>query len=119
MGALSDALNQYGIKPEAILKQSKKMEICQEEDVILYKKRAAKRLTPADGTYEKAGIGKPRSGRAISEKHLAAAVAGTPVPQKARTKLARAINALLKEGGKPAVDTKVLFGTPNMTKKPA
>lgn len=117
MGAFSDALNQHGIKPEALLKQSNKMEALLPEDNDLYAKRAAKRLGAVEGTYEKAGIAKPRSGRGVTEKHLTAAVAGSPVPRKARTKLARAFNALLKEGGKPAVETKVLFGTPNMKKK--
>jgi len=119
MGAFSDAMNQHGVKPEAVLKQSNKMEALQEDDVTLYQKRAAKRLGAVEGTYEKAGIAKPRSGRGVTEKHLAAAVAGTPVPRKARAKLARAFNAILKEGGKPAVETTVLFGMPNMKKKDA
>ena len=119
MGAFSDVMNQHGVKAEALLKQSNKMEALDDTDNDLYAKRAAKRATAADGGYEKAGIAKPRSGRGISDKHLAAAVAGTPVPRKARAKLARAFNALIKETGKPAVATAVLFGTPNMKKKDA
>jgi hypothetical protein len=119
MGALSDLLNQYGIKPEAVAAASLKLEALQPEDQDLYAKRAAKRLLPPDGGYEKAGIAKPRSGRPVSVKNLAAAVAGNKVPRKARGKVTRAVNALLKEAGKPAVTGQVLFGLPNMKKKDA
>lgn len=111
MGALTDALNQHGIKPDAVTATSNKLETHTEESYALLQKRRVKRSAQPDVTYDKAGIAKPgASGRGITPLQLQAALADKPIPRKVRAKVVAAVNALLKEKGKPAVDTKALFG---------
>jgi hypothetical protein len=56
------------------------------------------------------GLGKPRSGRGLSAQQLEAARADKPLSPRVRSKLVRAVNALLAKGGAAAVDAKALFG---------
>ncbi|HEX8536582.1 MAG TPA: hypothetical protein VF664_03905, partial [Cystobacter sp.] len=60
--------------------------------------------------YAELGIGKPKSGRGVSEQQVHAALEDKPLPPKVRGKLVRAVNAVLSKKGGSAVTFQALFG---------
>lgn len=111
MGTFADVLQSRSLTPEQILRMSARLEKVQNEDRELIRKRAEKRRRTPNKSYEEVGIAKPRSGRVLQPGHLAAAMEDKPVPGPVRTKLLRAVNALVeKKGGQP-LRTTDLFGT--------
>jgi hypothetical protein len=110
MGAFADFLASKGIEPKQILAASARLESVRDEDRELIRARRKKRRTQAGKSYEELQLAKPRSGRPLREGHVEAALADKPVPGPVRTKLVRAINALVeKKGGEP-VRAPQLFG---------
>jgi hypothetical protein len=108
MAPLAQVLQSNGIRPKALLRVSQQLEAATDEDAKLLAARAAKR-EKKDGSYADAGIAKPHSGRGVSERSLAAALAGQAVPQRVRGKLLRAVNHVLASKKKSAVDSRALF----------
>jgi hypothetical protein len=97
------------IDPRRVLSVSKRIERLQPTDRKL---KFAKRK-PKDGDA-KAAEGdkkaeKPRSGRPVTPRLLEAASIGKPVAGPAKTRLLRAVNRILEQKKKPAVDLKAVF----------
>jgi hypothetical protein len=101
------------IDPRRLLVASEKLERLRPADRALkLARRRAKSgdsgaKTEADG--EKSAPQKPHSGRPITTRLLSAATAGKPVPGPAKTRLLRAVNHVLEQKKKKAVELKALF----------
>jgi hypothetical protein len=109
----SDFLKSSKIDARRVIAISKKIEHLRPEDrAIKLKKRnskpAAGEAKPAEGEAAAAPT-KPRSGRAITARAVASATAGKPISGPQKTRLLRAVNAILEQKKKPAVDLKALF----------
>lgn len=100
------------IDPRRLTDISKRIERLQPEDrkVKFEKSRAKKGDAPAaaaDG--EKKAPAKPRSGRPVTPRLVAAATEGKTVAGPAKTRLLRAVNRILEQKKKPAVDLRTVF----------
>lgn len=109
MGTFSDFLESKGLKDEDILRRSQRLESLRSKDRDLRRLRETKRRKAPQQSYEEAGIEKPRSGRPLRKEHLEAARNDVPVPGPVRTKIVRAVNALLTKNG-DEVTAPALFG---------
>ena len=112
MGAFQQFLDDKKISPAVLLRRSRQLETQTEEDRVLKRKRSARRREKDTQTksYADLGLGKPRSGRGVSEQQLSALREDRPVSPRVRAKVVRAVNALLTQAGGTAVDAKALFG---------
>jgi hypothetical protein len=108
----SDFLKSSKIDARRVIAISKKLEHLRPEDrAIKLKKRNSKgtdAAKPAEGEAA-AAPAKPRSGRAITARAIASAVAGKPISGPQKTRVLRAVNAILEQKKKPAVELKALF----------
>ncbi len=111
MGQFSDFVSQSGLDANKILRASERLERVRDEDRELMRRRAEKRRRNAGQSYADAGLAKPRSGRPLRPGHVAAVMADRPVPGPVRTKVVRAVNALLQKKGGEAVTAPKLFGS--------
>ncbi|HEX7453057.1 MAG TPA: hypothetical protein VIK01_03250 [Polyangiaceae bacterium] len=96
------------IDPRRIIVASAELERLRPEDrKIRHEKRAAKKAgtKPAEG--EKPA--KPRTGRAVTPRLVEAVSVGKPVSGPAKTRLLRALNAVLVQKKKTAVELKAVF----------
>ncbi|MCL2626467.1 MAG: hypothetical protein FWD46_06605 [Cystobacterineae bacterium] len=122
MGTLQEFIHSKSILPDAIVAVSQKLEATQLKDKKLLQQRVAKRRVKdsASKTYAELDIAKPRSGRGLSATAVASALNEQPLSIRQRSKMLRAVNALLAKKKEAAVDMKTLFGdTPKKeTKKP-
>ncbi|CAM3192864.1 hypothetical protein G4177_27710 [Corallococcus sp. ZKHCc1 1396] len=112
MGVFQQFLDDKQISPAVLLRRSRQLEAQSAEDRVLKRKRSAHRREKEgqQKPYAEKGLDKPRSGRGLSEQQLAAAREDRPVSPRVRSKLVRAVNALLTKGGGAPVDAKALFG---------
>ena len=99
------------IDPRRLLIVSKRIERLQVEDRKLkFAKRKGKDgaapPAPAEGAPKP---NKPRSGRPITPRLIDAASNGKSVAGPAKTRLLRAVNRILEQKKKPAVDLKSVF----------
>lgn len=98
------------IDPRRLIVVSKRLERLQTEDRKLkFEKSRSKKgeAAPADG--EKKAPAKPRSGRPVTPRLLEAATQGKPVAGPAKTRLLRAVNRVLEQKKKAAVDLRTVF----------
>lgn len=96
------------IDPRRIIAASTKLEALKPEDrkIRMVKRVAkAKNEKPAEG--EKPA--KPRSGRAVTPRLLESVSVGKPVSGPQKTRLLRAVNAVLVQKKKDAVELKAIF----------
>jgi hypothetical protein len=102
-------LNDNKIDPRRLLSVSKRVERLQPADRKL---KFAKRK-PKEGAAPKVPSdtkpAKPRSGRPITPRLIDAASNGKPVGGPAKTRLLRAVNRVLEQRKKPAVELKAVF----------
>jgi len=110
----SDFLKQSKIDTRRIIAISIKLEHLRPEDrAIKLKKRNSKGkdAPPAAAAEGEAPAkpSKPRSGRPITPRAIASAVSGKPISGPQKTRMLRAVNALLEQKKKPAVELKALF----------
>ncbi len=124
MGTFETFLSSKGITAKHIAITSSRIETFDETSRSLMGKRWKKRTNKETATkkYAELDIGKPaQQGRGISEKQVVAASKDVAVPRKARSKILKAVNAILVKKGQTAVDMKALFeGTKARAgKKPA
>lgn len=112
MGTFKQFLDEKQLEPETLVRLSRQLEAQAEEDRKLAQKRFEKRRDKENQgkKYEELGIGKPKSGRGVSEQQVGAALEDQPLPPKVRGKLVRAVNAVLTKKGAGPVDSKALFG---------
>jgi len=105
MSKLQDYLKAQGVDPRRIISASKNIENLRDEDRGLrlarrqYTKNEKKGDAPA----------KPRSGKPVNAVTLSRALGGKSVSGSAKTRILRAINALLEQKKKPQADLKSLF----------
>lgn len=112
MGTFADFLTAKKISPKQIAITSKRIETRDETSRALLQKRWGKRSNKetADKKYAELNIAKPAQlGRGISEKQVVAASKDIAVSRVARTKIVKAVNALLAAKKEAAVDHKALF----------
>jgi hypothetical protein len=109
MSSLSAYLESKNIKPESLRRVSERLEARTDADRALASARAARK---AEKDKKEAGppIAKPKSGRGVTEKQLATALAGKPVTRRTRSKMLRAATALAEKAKEPAPTMKGLFG---------
>lgn len=99
-----------GITAKAISVASRRVEASGNEQRTMLAARAKKRRTQADKKYAELNLAKPASGRGVSVHQVEAAIAGKPLPRKIKSKLWRAVNAVLITKKQPKVDDhKLLF----------
>jgi hypothetical protein len=107
----AEFLEKNKIDPRRILAASSELERLRPEDRAL--KLARRNKKKADGppaaSTEEGAPKKPRSGRPVTPRAIAAAQNGKPVPGGAKTRLVRAINHVLSKKKKEAVDLRTLF----------
>ncbi|MCY1045755.1 hypothetical protein OV208_30860 [Corallococcus sp. bb12-1] len=112
MGSFQQFLDDQKISPAVLLRRSRQLESQSAEDRVLKRKRSERRREK-EGQQKPSvepGLGKPRSGRGLSEQQLTGAREDRPVPPRVRSKVVRAVNALLTKNGGTPVDAKALFG---------
>jgi hypothetical protein len=97
------------IDPRRIVAVSKRIERLRPEDRKL---KAAKKASKGEGAA-KAADGekpkKPRSGRPVTPRLISAATNGKAVAGPAKTRLLRAVNRILEQKKKTAVELKTVF----------
>jgi hypothetical protein len=102
MTKLAEYLQTKKIDPRRLLAASHAVDALRDEDraIKLLKRRAKGGDEAAKGKLE--GKRKPRSGRTLSRPALDAALAGKPVSGPSKSRILRAVNAVLakrKDGG--------------------
>ncbi|HEY4106370.1 MAG TPA: hypothetical protein VGM44_20865 [Polyangiaceae bacterium] len=95
------------IDPRRIIVASQELERLRPEDRKLHSvRRAAKTEKPAEGAEKPA---KPRSGRAVTQRLIDSVTAGKAVSGPAKTRLVRALNRVLEQKKKSAIELRALF----------
>lgn len=100
------------IDPRRLLVTSRRIERLGPTDrKIKLEKRKAKANPGAAAAAEgeKQAPAKPKSGRPVTPRLLAAATEGKPVTGPAKTRLLRALNSVLEQKKKSAVDLRAIF----------
>ena len=101
------------IDPRRLIVASSGIERLRPDDrKIKLGKRQAKASPGAQGAAEgeeKKAPAKPRSGRPVTSRVLQAATGGKPLPGPAKSRLLRALNHVLSQKKKPAVDLRTIF----------
>ncbi len=97
------------IDPRRILSVSKRIERLQPADRKLKFAKKQKKADGAPAAAEGEKPGKPRSGRPVTPRLIEAASIGKPVGGPAKTRLLRAVNRILEQKKKTAVDLKAVF----------
>ena len=109
---LNSFLDSNKLNAKRLLAVSHKLETLQRADrsIKLGKrqgKKAAEAGTAAEG--DKKETGKPRSGRPVTPRALAAALGGKAVSGPTKQRILRAVNYLLEQKKKAKVELKTLF----------
>ncbi|ADO72938.1 hypothetical protein [Stigmatella aurantiaca] len=112
MGSFQQFLNDQKIDPRTLVRLSARLERHSDEDRLLEHKRWAKRRDKdtQGKSYAELGLGKPKSGRGVSDRQLHAALSDQPLPPRVRGKIVRAVNALLTQKGAQPIVPAALFG---------
>jgi hypothetical protein len=112
MGTFQQFLNDKKIDTAVIARLSAQLEAHDEEDRALTRKRWARRSDKdtQGKSYAELGLGKPKSGRGVSERQLQVALEDKQLPPRVRGKIVRAVNALLTKKGAEQVTPTALFG---------
>lgn len=112
MGTLKSFLDSKKISSTQVHNTSKRIETWDAESRVLMVKRVAKRANKelAAKKYDELNLAKPKHmGRGVTVKQVDAAAADKAVSRKVRTKILRAVNAILVSKKETAVDMKALF----------
>lgn len=105
----AEFLDKNKIDPRRVLVASRKLEQLQPEDrAARLKKRQSKKGDSAAAAGEEKPK-KPRSGRPVTRQALEAAKNGKAIPGPAKTRIVRAVNHVLSQKKKEAVDLRALF----------
>ena len=104
----AEFLEKNKIDPRRVLSASRKLEVLQPKDrAARLKKRQAKKGEAAAAGEEKPK--KPRSGRPVTRQALEAAKNGKAIAGPAKTRIVRAVNHVLSQKKKDAVELRALF----------
>jgi hypothetical protein len=100
-------LAEHKLDGRRVIVASTKLESLQKEDRNI---KLAKRQSKKEGAEKKEAASlKPRSGRPVTERALNAALAGKALTGPQKTRILRAVNHLLEQKKKEAVQLKALF----------
>ncbi len=108
MTKIADVLKTKGVDPRRVIVASRKLETRTAEDTALVAKKKAMK----DGKAEKDDAvlaQKPRSGRPVTGATMAKALEGRPLSGPAKTRITRAVNAVLAQKKKPETTLRELF----------
>lgn len=107
----SEFLGANKIDRRRLLAVSHRIEQLKAEDRRLKqaKKKGGTEAAAGGEDGEKQAPPKPRSGRPITPRELTAAEQGKPLSGPAKTRLLRAVNRILEQKKKDAVDLRALF----------
>lgn len=98
------------IDPRRLIVVSKRLERLKTEDrKIKFDKSRSKKGDAKEADGEKKAPAKPRSGRPVTPRLIEAATLGKPVAGPAKTRLLRAVNRVLEQKKKAAVDLRAVF----------
>ena len=97
------------LDPRRLMAASRKLEQLRPEDVALKVAKAKGNEEGKAKGNEEAKAKKPRSGRAITPRLITSAKEGKKVSGAAKTRLLRAVNRVLEQKKKDAVDLRALF----------
>lgn len=109
---LKSFLDSKGITAADVTAVSARIETFTRASRVLLDKRERKRQSKdqAAQKYADLGLDKPKElGRGVGLSAVTDGLADKPLPRKARTKILRAVNALLTKKGEPAADMKAVF----------
>lgn len=102
-------LEESKVDPRRIIAASRAIERLTREDRLFVAEAARKRRLAGKKEGAKAERKKMHSGRPVSESCIEAAKLGKPVSGPAKSRVLRAVNRILEQKKKPAVDLRVLF----------
>ncbi|MBL9025591.1 MAG: hypothetical protein JNL21_25570 [Myxococcales bacterium] len=107
----SDFLKEKKIDPRRLVAASAKLERLRPEDrKAKLQKRQAKAKAAAGGEADKsAAPAKPRSGRPVTPRSIDSAIAGKAISGPQKTRILRAVNAILEQKKASAVELSALF----------
>jgi hypothetical protein len=106
----SEFLSQEKIDPRRLLAASRQIERLRPEDRrIKLQKRKGKSADATEADKAKAAQPKPRSGRVITTRLLAQAQAGGTLSGSQKTRLVRALNRVLEQKKRDAVELRKVF----------
>jgi hypothetical protein len=103
---LQTFLSQNALNSKRLLAVSHTLETLRKDDRTLKLERA--RSKKAEGG-EKKEIAKPRSGRAVTQRAIDAALAGGEISGPTKQRILRAVNYLLEQKKKDKVELRALF----------
>ncbi len=104
------------IDPRRILAASEKLEKLRPEDRKIRLEQRQLRAKPEGAEKKEGERKKPRTGRPVTPRALAAALGGKPVAGPVKTRILRAINAILAQKKGEAVTLRDLFELPAKAK---
>jgi hypothetical protein len=107
MSKLSDYLKKHKIDARRVIAASKKLEQLQPEDRII--RLARERAKAGDEPSKETAAKKRRSGRAVTKPTMDRAILGKPLTRRARARMVRAVNAVLKLKTKTEAKSADLF----------
>jgi hypothetical protein len=107
---LETFLNENKIDPRRLLATSRQLERLRPEDRAIKLKQAQARRS--EDAKKPEDLGKPRSGKPITEPTLNAAIAGQSVAGPKKTRILRAVNAVLEQRKKDPVKLHDIFDVP-------
>ncbi len=99
-------LNEKKLNPKRLLAVSHKLETLRKEDRNLKLDRLRNKKSEGG---EKKEVAKPRSGRAVTDRALNAALTGGEISGPTKQRILRAVNYLLEQKKKDKVELKTLF----------
>lgn len=109
MAKLGDYLTKNKIDSRRVLSASKKLEALRPEDRKTRDAKARAKGGDEAAKAKAAELPKPRSGHRVTRPSLERALAGKPVSGPTKTRIARAVNAVLEQKKKPAASVADLF----------
>src|SRR6266480_984073 len=117
MSTFKTFIDSKQITSDALTGVSSAIEHWGNEGRALLNARTKKRRTQADKKYDELKLTKPAAGRGVSAQQVEASIAGKSQPRKVRSKLFRAVNAVLQQKKQaPIADFKLLFEGSEMKK---
>lgn len=106
----ADFLKENQIDPRRVIAASAQIERLRPEDRAVHRERRIAKKKEDSGNDEKKDLGpKPRSGRVVTPRLLDAASIGKSVSGPAKHRLLRAVNRILEQKKKSAIELRALF----------
>ena len=116
---LESFLKDKKIDPRRIAAASQKIEKLRPEDRSVRLQRRLARKSEDGGKKKEGEVQtKPRSGRAVTQRSIDAALAGKALSGSAKTRLLRALNAVLEQKKQEKVDLRAIFELPSQGNPP-